>query len=156
MHMYNVTCTILYNCKCCAIVASAPENLTLKQVGPTSVRVSWDPPFPPGNTVGYRVSYNLSNATDIDISDVSTTSTTITGLENGNYYTISIIGLSDYEHFQSEMKNITIYLGMLCILYVHFLRREIDLNLHLAISTYYFDFEELTLYLYTSFTYTGC
>ena len=93
-----------------ATVASAPENLTLKQVGPTSVRVSWDPPSPTGNTVGYRVSYNLSTATDIDISDVSTTSTTITGLENENYYTISIVGRS--EHFQSEIKNDTIYLGM--------------------------------------------
>ena len=97
--------------KCCAIiVASAPENLTLKQVGSTSVRVSWDPPSPPGNTVGYRVSYNLSTATDID---VSITSTTLTGLENGNYYTISIVGLS--EHFQSEMKNATIYLGVLLL-----------------------------------------
>ena len=94
-------------------VASAPENLTLKQIGPTSVMVSWDPPSPPGNTVGYRVSYNLSTATDIDISDVSTTSTTLTGLENGNYYTISIVGLS--EHFLSEMKNATIFLGMLLL-----------------------------------------
>ena len=108
MHVYNVAHRSLYICKCCAIVASVPENLTLKQVGPTSVRVSWDPPSPPGNTVGYRVSYNLSTATDIDI---STTSTTLTGLENGNYYTISIVGLS--EHFQSEMKNATIYLGIL-------------------------------------------
>ena len=73
------------------------------------MRVSWDPPSPPGNTVGYRVSYNLSTATDIDISDVSTTSTTLTGLENRNYYTISIVGLS--EHLQSEVKNATIYLG---------------------------------------------
>ena len=92
------------------LVASAPENLTLKKVGPTSVRVSWDPPSPPGNTIGYRVSYNLSIATDIDISDASNTSTTLTGLENGNYYTISIVGLS--KHFQSDMKNATIYLGM--------------------------------------------
>ena len=73
------------------------------------MRVSWDPPSPPGNTVGYRVSYNLSTATDIDISDVSTTSTTLTGLENRNYYTISVVGLS--EHLQSEVINATIYLG---------------------------------------------
>ena len=103
-----------------ATVASAPENLTLRQVDPTSVRVSWDPPSPPGNTVGYRVSYNLSNATDIDISDVSTTSTTLTGLENGNYYTISIVGLS--EHFQSERKNATIYLGMFLLTLTKILR----------------------------------
>ena len=96
-----------------ATVASAPKNLTLKQVSPTSVRVSWDPPSPPGNTVGYRVSYNLSTDSDIDISDVSTTSTTITGLENGNYYTISIFGLS--EHFRSEIKSATIYLGLFLI-----------------------------------------
>ena len=81
--------------------------------------VSWDPPSPPGNTVGYRVSYNLSTATDNDISDVTTNLTTVlTGLENEKYYTISIVGLS--EHFQSEMKNATIYLGMfllpLCVI----------------------------------------
>ena len=76
--------------------------------------VSWDPPSPPGNTVGYRVSYNLSTATDIDISDVSTNLTTVlTGLENEKYYTISIVGLS--EHFQSEMKNATIYLSMFLV-----------------------------------------
>ena len=111
LFLYCVQGNVHSDFKCCAIVASAPENLTLKQVGPTSVRVSWDPPSPPGNTVGYRVSYNLSTATDIDISDVSTTSTTLTGLENGNYYIISIVALS--EHFQSEMKNATIYLGIL-------------------------------------------
>ena len=117
--MYNVTCTILYNCKCCAIVASAPSNLTLKQVGPTSVRVSWNPPSPPGNTVGYTIfctNVNQSTFAGVkDISDVSITSTTLTGLENRNYYTISIVGLS--EHFRSVMKNITIYLGMLCVQY---------------------------------------
>ena len=71
--------------------------------------VSWDPPSPPGNTVGYTVSYNLSTATDIDISDVSTTSTTITGLENKNYYTISIILAENTTGIVNELKPSTVY-----------------------------------------------
>ena len=96
-------------------VASEPTNLTLKQDGSMKITVSWDPPSPPGHTVGYRVYYTTNNTeqctspadTTIDISD--TTTITLTGLTGGCYYTVFVAGLS--EHLPSEAENETIYLG---------------------------------------------
>ena len=64
------------------------------QEGPTNVRVSWSPPSLLGDTTGYRISYSGSNSGSVDVNDGSTSTHTLTGLENGVSYTISIVGTS--------------------------------------------------------------
>ena len=70
------------------------------QEGLTSVRVSWSPPSPLGDTTGYRISYSGGSSGSVDVSDGSTTTRTLTGLVNGASYTISIVGTS--LHFPSD------------------------------------------------------
>ena len=70
------------------------------QEGLTSVRVSWSPPSPPGDTTGYMISYSGGSSGSVDVSDGSTSTHTLTGLANGASYTISIVGTS--QHFPSD------------------------------------------------------
>ena len=81
------------------------------QEGPTSVRVSWSPPTPLGDTTGYRISYSggSSGSVDVIISGGSTNTHTLTGLENGASYTISIVATSLL--FFSEEVEVNIGLG---------------------------------------------
>ena len=64
------------------------------QEGPTSVRVSWSLPTPPGDTTGYRISYSGGSSGSVDISNGSTNNYLLTGLQSGASYTISIVGTS--------------------------------------------------------------
>ena len=64
------------------------------QEGLASVRLSWSPPTPLGDTTGYRISYSGGSSGSVDVSDSSTSTRTLTGLENGASYTISIVGTS--------------------------------------------------------------
>ena len=79
------------------------------QEGLTSVRVSWSPPTPLGDTTGYRISYSGGGSGSEDVSDGSTSTHTLTGLENGANYTISIVGTS--LHLPSEVMDVDIGLG---------------------------------------------
>ena len=81
-------------------VASAPSNLMAVQKGPTSVRVSWSPPSPLGDTAGYRISYSGGSSGSVDVSDGSTDNYLLTGLQNGAFYSISIVGTS--QHLPSQ------------------------------------------------------
>ena len=72
-------------------VASAPTNMMAVQEGPTSIRVSWSPPTPLGDTTGYRIYYSGSSSGSEDVSDGSTDNYLLTGLQNGESYTISIV-----------------------------------------------------------------
>ena len=89
--------------------ASAPSNLMAVQEGPTSVRVSWSPPSPLGDTTGYRISYSGGSSGSVDVSDGSTSTHTLTGLENGASYNISIVGTS--LHLPSDVVEVDIGLG---------------------------------------------
>ena len=61
------------------------------QEGLTSIRVSWSPPTPLGNTTGYRIYYSDSDSIDsVDVSGGSTDNYLLTGLVEGATYTISI------------------------------------------------------------------
>ena len=91
-------------------VASAPDSLSLKQDGETTVIVSWTVPTPPGNTTGYRVYYTTDNMIEI-IVDTNSSPITLTSLEPLNEYEISVVGLS--EHFSSEPITSSIFLGEL-------------------------------------------
>ena len=81
-------------------VASAPTNLMAVQEGPTGIRVSWTPPTPLGDTTGYRVYYSGGSSGSVDVSGGYTDNHTLTGLQNGASYTISIVGTS--EHLPSD------------------------------------------------------
>ena len=89
-------------------VASAPDSLSLKQDGETTVIVSWTVPTPPGDTTGYRVYYTTDNMNEI-IVDSNSSTITLTLLEPLKEYEISVVGLS--EHFSSEPITLSIFLG---------------------------------------------
>ena len=80
------------------------------QEGLTSIRVSWSPPTPLGDTTGYRIYYNDSDSSDsVDVSGGSTDNYLLTGLQNGDSYTISIVAKSQY--LPSESVTLDISLG---------------------------------------------
>ena len=79
----------------CLTVALAPSGLTAVQDGPTSILVSWSPPDPLGDTTGYRIDYTDGSSSDnVTVDGGSTDSYTLTGLQNGATYTISIMATS--------------------------------------------------------------
>ena len=77
--------------------------------GPTSITVTWTPPSPLGDTTGYRISYTTGSDVDIDVG--STNSYTLTGLTNGQTYTISIVATSS-SGLPSAPFVVTVSLGM--------------------------------------------
>ena len=81
-------------------VASAPTNLMAVQEGATSIRVSWSPPTPLGDTTGYRIYYSGGSSGSVNVSDGSTDNYLLTGLRNGYIYNISIVSVS--QHFTSN------------------------------------------------------
>ena len=84
-------------------VASAPSNLIAVQEDPTSIRVSWNPPTPLGDTTGYRISYSGGSSGSVDISDGSTDNYMylLTDIETTTSLSISIAGTSDHLPSQS-------------------------------------------------------
>ena len=80
------------------------------QEGLTSVRVSWSPPTPLGDTIGYRISYSGGSSGSVDIySGGSTDNYVLTDLQNSANYTISIAGISQY--LRSDSVEVNIDLG---------------------------------------------
>ena len=69
---------------------SPPGNVTAVQAGPTSILVSWSPS---SDATGYRIDYdsNGGDSGSVTVSGGSTDSETLTGLRNGDTYTISIV-----------------------------------------------------------------
>ena len=90
----------LFHCFLLPPVASAPTSLMAVQEGPTSIRVSWTPPTPLGDTTGYRIYYSGGSSGSVDVSGGSTDNHLLSGLQNETSYTISIVGTS--EHFFSD------------------------------------------------------
>ena len=76
--------------------ASPPTDVTAVQDGPTSIRVTWTPPSPLGDTTGYRISFTGGgNSDSVDVSGGNSMSHTLTtGLTNGETYTISVTTIS--------------------------------------------------------------
>ena len=66
------------------------------QEGPTSIRVSWSPPTPLGDTTGYRIYYSGGSSGSEDVSNSSTDDYLLTGLQNGDTYNISIVSVSQH------------------------------------------------------------
>ena len=90
------------------------------QEGLTSIKVSWSPPSPLGNTTGYRVYYNSdSDNGSEDVSGGSTNNYLLTGLQNGTSYTISIVGTSlnlpsDKQQTNVRLGNVTVRMRWAC------------------------------------------
>ena len=91
--------------------ASAPTDLMAVQEGATNVSLSWLPPSSLGYTTGYRIYYkNGSDIVSKDVSGGSTNNYLLTGLQNGVFYTIFIVGTS--AHFPSKSMKENIGLGL--------------------------------------------
>ena len=106
---HNIKCHLMiFFILMCLTVASAPDNLSLKQDGETSIIVSWTKPTPLGDTRGYRVYYtnNITNERSIDTNSSTITLTQLVPLTE---YEISVVGLS--EHFSSDSITSFIFLG---------------------------------------------
>ena len=60
----------------------------------TRIRVTWTPPSPLGDTTGYRISYTGGGGSSgsVAVDGSNTNSHTLTGLTNGEIYTISVMG----------------------------------------------------------------
>ena len=95
----------IYTLHCCftnlplTTVAFPPTDLTyVVQDDFTSILLMWVPPSPLGDTTGYRISYTVDGVSSntVDISDGTTSNYTLSGLEKGKDYNISIVGISDY------------------------------------------------------------
>ena len=86
---------------------SAPTDLTAVQEGPTSIRVSWTPS---SDTTGYRIDYTSSDGSSDSetVSGGSTDNYLLTGLQNGDTYTISIVATSDDFPSESVMVHTTV------------------------------------------------
>ena len=76
------------------------------QDGEATIIISWTTPTPLGDTTGYRVYYMTKN---IIVNASTSTMLSLTSLEPGHRYNISIVGLS--EHLPSEPVTSSIYLG---------------------------------------------
>ena len=76
--------------------------------------MTWTPPIPLGDTTGYIISYTDKDDSDSDsvtVSGGSTDMETLTGLQNGDTYTISIVATSDTGFPSESVVAIDIGLG---------------------------------------------
>ena len=88
-------------CFISVLVAPPPTDLTAVQTGPTSIDVSWTPPTPLGDTTGYIIYYTNDDNTDSVATDGgSIDEYTLTDLQNGETYNISIVATS--QHLPSD------------------------------------------------------
>ena len=72
---------------------SPPSDVTAVQDGPTSIRVSWTPS---SDATGYWIYYtSVSDSGDVGFSGGSTDTYTLTYLENGENYNITVVATSN-------------------------------------------------------------
>ena len=83
-------------CTCVSLsVASPPSGVTAVQTGPTSITVSWSPS---SDATSYMIDYDSSGgySGSFIVIGGSTDEYTLTGLQNGDTYTISIVTTSHH------------------------------------------------------------
>ena len=90
-----------------------PTDVAGVQDGPTSIRVTWTPHFPLGDTTGYRIHYTTGGGSSDSqtVSGGNTMTHTLTGLTNGETYTISIVGTSNTLPSSAVMANMPVGLS---------------------------------------------
>ena len=96
----------------------SPTDVTAVQSGPTSITVTWTPPNPLDGITGYRIYFTGDSSGSETVSGGNTMSHTLTGLTNGQTYTISIVAASS--GLSSAPVQVTVGLGMLKHLCVGF------------------------------------
>ena len=85
--------------------------MTAVQDGPTSITVIWTPPDPLDGITGYTISYTGGGSSGSEtVSGGNTMSHILTGLTNGQTYTISIVATSS--GLSSAPEQATVGLGM--------------------------------------------
>ncbi|CAI8052760.1 Receptor-type tyrosine-protein phosphatase alpha [Geodia barretti] len=78
-------------------VASAPTNLMLIQTDATTIRVTWTPPSPLGNTIGYTVFYSSTGSNEAPVvREASTNEVELMNLAEGGSYSISLVARSQH------------------------------------------------------------
>ena len=80
--------------------AFPPTGVRAVQDGPTSIRVTWTPPSPLGDTTGYRISFSGESSSDSVSVNGESSYIILANLESGKIYTISIVATSS--HLPSE------------------------------------------------------
>ena len=83
------------------------------QSGSTSIRVTWTPPDPLDGVTGYRIHYTTGGGSSGSqtFSGGNTMTHTLTGLTNGETYTISIVATSNTLSRDTVMTNMLVGLG---------------------------------------------
>ena len=83
------------------------------QSGPTSIRVTWTPPDPLDGVTGYRIHYTTGGGSSDSqtVSGGDTMTHTLTGLTNGETYTISIVATSNNLPSSAVMANMPVGLS---------------------------------------------
>ena len=89
------------------------------QKDPTSIRVSWSPPTPLGDTTGYRIYYSGGRSDSEDVSDGSTDNYLLTGLRNGKSYNISLVATSQHLPSVSIAADMEVILGEDMYMYLY-------------------------------------
>ena len=86
-----------------------PTDVTAVQDGVTSIRVTWTPS---SGATGYRIDYSGGGSSDsVDVSGGDTNSYSLTGLTNGETYSISIVATSDHFFSDSVSTDMSVNLG---------------------------------------------
>ena len=90
-----------------------PTDVAGVQDGPTSIRVTWTPPSPLGDTTGYRIHYTNGGGSsgNMSVDGASTDNYTLTGLTNGETYTIFIAATSNTLPSDTVTANMAVGLG---------------------------------------------
>ena len=100
---------VAVTCYTNSTVASAPTGLTASHEGPTSVRVTWSPPDPLGDTTGYVIYYSTEGRSDsVDVSEPDSSETVLEDLIMDSRYSISLVAIS--QHLPSETLTLSIQL----------------------------------------------
>ena len=93
------TFTVL-RCFRCSLSPAAlpPTDVAGAQDGLSSIRVTWTPPSPLGDTTGYRIHYTNGGGSSgsVNISDGITNTYTLSGLLRQATYTLSITSISEH------------------------------------------------------------
>ena len=94
--------------------ASPPSNVRAVQDGLTSIRMTWTPPSPLGNTTGYEISYiRRGRIYSVYVYDSNANSHILTRLTNGEFYTINMVGIASLDILPSSPVTAgVVFLGM--------------------------------------------
>ena len=92
-------------------VAGDPTLMSLNQISPTIVRVTWSPPSGGATVTGYVVHYRTATSIKIKYAVNTSIFILLTGLTSGATYTISVEATS--QHLSGESEEMTISLGEL-------------------------------------------